>query len=170
MLKGQDILVLLKLAGRPPSWTYASVAHELDLSQSAVHRSLERAEQVGLWDSRRRQVDPGALLEFLSHALKYLFPPIWRGEARGRPTAWAAPPLAAQLVSSGRNQPVWPDPIGRVRGVALEPLHPSVLDAVRKDKVLWELLALADAIRICTPRERNLAIKELRKRLAPGRR
>lgn len=168
-MKAQDVLVLLKLAGRPPAWTFASVGHELGMSQSAVHRSLERAEHAGLWDSRRREVKANAMLEFLVHALKFLFPPSWGGEARGRPTAWAAPPLADELASSGRNPPVWPDPIGQVRGIALQPLHPAVLNAVRRDKVLWELLALADALRIGNARERDLATNHLRARLTRSR-
>lgn len=165
MLKSQDILVLLKLAGGPPSWTFDSIAHELGLSQSAVHRSLQRAGKAGLYDVARREVKSRPLLEFLSHGLKYVFPPSWSGEARGRPTAWGAPPLSRVLLSSGNNPPVWPDAHGEARGIALEPLHPSVVDAVRKDSDLWELLALVDSLRIGNARERNLAEKRLKKKL-----
>lgn len=52
-----------------------------------------------------------------------MFPPKWQGEARGLPTAWAVPPLADQLVWSENNVPVWADSEGKVRGIALEPLH-----------------------------------------------
>jgi DNA-binding Lrp family transcriptional regulator len=165
VLKPQDILILLKLSGEPPSWTFDSIAHELGLSQSAVHRSLQRAGEAGLYDGARRRVKPGALLEFLSHGLKYVFPPVWAGEARGRPTAWGAPPMSKALLSSGHNLPVWPDAHGEARGIALQPLHSSVLDAVRKDKDLWEFLALVDSLRIGNARERNLAEKKLKKKL-----
>jgi hypothetical protein len=166
VLKSQDILVLLKLAEVPGSWTFDSVAHELGLSQSAVHRSLQRAREAGLYDSKRRRVKSRDLFEFLAYGLKYVFPPVWRGEARGRPTAWGAPPMSKALLSSGNNPPVWPDATGEARGIALEPLHPSVVKAVRRDKDLWELLALVDSIRIGTARERNLAQKKLKKKLA----
>lgn len=165
VLKSQDIFVLLKLAGEPPSWTFDSIGRELGLSQSAVHRSLQRANEAGLYDAARRKVKPRQLLEFLSHGLKYVFPPLWSGEARGRPTAWGAPPMSKALLSSGNNPPVWPDALGEARGIALAPLHPSVLDAVREDKDLWELLALVDSIRIGNARERNLAQKKLKKKL-----
>lgn len=165
MLKPQDILILLKLAGEPPSWTFDSIARELGLSQSSVHRSLQRASKAGLYDAARRKVKPRPLLEFLSHGLKYVFPPNWSGEARGRPTAWGAPPLSKVLLSSGENPPVWPDAHGEARGIALEPLHPSALDAVRQDKDLWEFLALVDSLRIGNARERNLAVKKLKKKL-----
>lgn len=166
MLKPQDILVLLKLAGgSSTAWTFDSIAHELGVSQSAVHRSLQRAGKAGLYDAARRKVKPRPLLEFLSHGLKYVFPPRWSGEARGRPTAWGAPPLSRVLLSSGANPPVWPDAHGEARGIALEPLHPSVVDAVRKDNDLWEFLALVDSLRIGNARERNLAEKRLKKKL-----
>jgi hypothetical protein len=164
MLKSQDILVLLKLAAGAPSWTFDSLAHDLGLSASAVHRSLDRAETAGLYDSKRREVKTMPLIEFLTHGMQYVFPAIWSGEARGRPTAWGAPPLAGQLLSAG-SPPVWPEARGKARGVALKPLHPAVPDAARRDKRLWELLALVDAIRIGNARERNLAARELKKRL-----
>ncbi|HET9677247.1 MAG TPA: hypothetical protein VFP21_07070 [Solirubrobacterales bacterium] len=166
MLQSQDLLVLLKLAENPPSWTFDSVAHELGLGSSGVHRSVQRATEAGLFDNRRREVNHPGLLEFLVHGARYVFPPKWQGEARGRPTAWAAPPLEDQLVSSGGNAPVWADPEGKVRGIALEPLHPAVPDAVRQDERLWELLALFDAIRVGRARERDLAAQELERRLS----
>ncbi len=167
MLKPQDILVLLKLATGSPSWTFDSLAHELGLSASAIHRSLQRAEAADLYEGRRRKIKAAQLLEFLSHGLKYVYPAEWGGESRGRPTAWAAPPLSGQLVSSS-SPPVWPDANGKVRGLALKPIHPSALDAARRDERLWELLALVDAIRIGNARERNLAVRELKKRLNGG--
>lgn len=165
MLKPQDIVVLLKLVGQDSRWTFEQIASELDLSPSAVHRSLERAEKSGLYGSKRREVNRSALVEFLQHGAKYVFPPIRQGEARGIPTAWAAPPLRDQLVFSQKNVPVWPFAQGKERGIALEPLHPLVPKAARKDPVLGELLALFDAIRIGNARERGLAGKELGRRL-----
>lgn len=160
-------MVLLKLATGIPSWTFDSLAHELGLSASAIHRSLLRSEAANLYDGRRRKVNAAQLHEFLSHGLQYVFPAEWSGEARGRPTAWGAPPLSGQLVSSA-TPPVWPDANGKVRGLALKPLHPAVPGAAHEDKRLWELLALVDAIRIGNARERNLAARELKKRLNSG--
>ena len=165
MLKSQDIVVLLRLAGQPPGWTFERIAVELDLSPSAVHRSLERAQQAGLYDAGRKAVDRAALLEFLAHGARYVFPATMHGEARGIPTAWAAPPLADRLSSSRQNAPVWPHALGKVRGIALEPLHPVVPEAARRDRRLGELFALFDAIRIGSARERSLAVKELEHRL-----
>jgi hypothetical protein len=169
MLMPQDIVVLLKLASRKPGWTFGEIAEELSLSSSSVHRSLERASGAGLYDARRRQPNAPALLEFIGHGVRYVFPPVERGEARGIPTAWAASPLADRLSSSGENAPVWPHPLGKVRGIAIDPLHPVVPEAALRDPALGELLALVDAIRIGSARERNLAVGELKKRLEAKR-
>ncbi len=168
MLKAQDIVVLLKVAVARHGWTFAKLAGELGMSASAVHRSLDRAEASGLYDSGRRNVRIPALKEFLVHGVRYAFPPVNRGEARGMPTAWGAKPLAKELASSGRNAPVWPDARGKARGIALEPLHPSVPVAARRDESLYRLLAVVDAIRIGGARERSLAVKWLGKLLAAG--
>jgi hypothetical protein len=166
VLRAYDILVLLKLAliGHLP-WTYDSVAHELGLSASAVHRSVDRASESGLFNRSRRAIERASLQEVLAHGVRYFFPPVWGGEARGIPTAWAAAPLSSQLAHSGENPPVWPSPDGKVRGIALEPLDPRVPGAVIRDEQLGELLALVDAIRIGSARERSLAAKELGLRL-----
>lgn len=165
MLKPQDIVVLLKLAGQGPGWTFEGIAEQLGLSASAVHRSLDRAREAGLYEPRHRAVNRGQLHEFLIHGAKYVFPASMRGEARGIPTAWAAAPLKDVLSSSGSNPPVWPHALGKVRGIALEPLHPIVPEAAQRDGQLAELLALFDAVRIGGARERGLAAEKLREQL-----
>jgi hypothetical protein len=165
VLKGQDIIVLLKLAFHSGAWTYEQIAGELGMSPSAVHRSLERAGQAALYDGRRRVVNRPGLLELLVHGARYFFPPAMHGEARGIPTAWAAPPLRQRFSSSRKNVPVWPDPNGKVRGMAVQPLHHNAPEAARRDPVLAEALALVDAIRLGSPRERAWASAELARRL-----
>ena len=60
---------------------------------------------------------------------------------------------------------VWPHPEGEVRGESLEPLYPSAVEAARRDRALYESLALVDALRVGRARERTLAIRLLRERL-----
>jgi hypothetical protein len=59
---------------------------------------------------------------------------------------------------------VWPDKDGKVRGEAFYPLYPSIPGAALRNPALHELLALFDAIRGGSPRERALAIKMLDER------
>lgn len=165
VLRSQDILILLKLVLWGRIWTFDQIAHELGLSASAVHRSLDRAASAGLYRPVAKEVDKRALEEFLVHGVRYVFPPKWGGESRGIPTAWAAPPLSDELAHAGNNPPVWPDPHGKARGIALEPLDSHAPEAARRDEELARLLALVDALRIGGARERSLAAKQLKKRL-----
>jgi hypothetical protein len=106
-----------------------------------------------------------AVLEFLVHGLKYVFPAERGGLTRGMPTAHAASPLREHFAASDEVPPVWADPQGTIRGEELEPLYRSVPKAARADQRLYELLALVDAVRSGRARERELAVKELRNRL-----
>ncbi|HEY8761441.1 MAG TPA: helix-turn-helix domain-containing protein [Candidatus Dormibacteraeota bacterium] len=166
MLNGQDIVVLLKLAGQREGWTVRSLAAELGMPRAGVHRSLQRLNVAGLYDLDRRRTNLSQAEEFLVHAVRYLFPPELSGETRGIPTAWAAPPLEAELAPQSDLPPVWPDPQGLERGIALAPLHPAVPELARRDAELAERLALIDAIRLGDARIRKLAAKLLSRRLA----
>jgi hypothetical protein len=52
-----------------------------------------------------------------------------------------------------------------VRGESFSPLYKSAPSAAKKDSKLYQLLALVDAIRGGRARERDIAKKELKKRL-----
>ena len=106
-----------------------------------------------------------ALEEFLIHGLKYAFPAERGGMTRGLPTSYAAEPLK-HLISPGAEPiPVWPHSEGKSRGIALAPLYKSVPIAAMNDPLLYEQLALVDAIRDGRARERKLAEEEISKRL-----
>lgn len=166
-LKSQDVLVLLKLAAhRDRAWSYPGLGIDLGMSSSEVHAAIKRAAEGGLFHIAKRAVNRNALLEFLVHGMKYVFPASRHGLTRGMPTSHAAPPLKAQFRGSQDLPPVWPDPDGPVRGEALEPLYKSVPHAARADAELYEWLALVDAVRAGRARERELAVKELRSRLS----
>jgi AcrR family transcriptional regulator len=166
MLKGQDMLVLAALLGRqgPPA-TLAEIAAEVGISVSAVHRSIGELRGAQLVNESR-VVQAAQVDEFLTHSLRYLFPPRLGGETRGIPTAWAAAPLRDQLaVGADGFPPVWPHPRGEMRGIEFEPLHPSVPEAALRDRKLGERLALFDALRLNDARIRVLARRELQERL-----
>lgn len=165
MIKGQDILVLLKILHSPENWTVRSLGASVGLDPAGVHRALRRLAEAGLVDARSRRVNRSNVEEFLVHGAKYLFPPERGGPTRGIPTAWAASPLKEELASVEEPPPVWPDPRGKVRGIALEPIHQGVLHVAWKDPALAEELALIDALRLGNGRVRSLAAKRLSERL-----
>lgn len=123
---------------------------------------------MATWLPHAGCVNAPALLEFLVHGAKYLYPGVMRGEARGIPTAWGRPPLSELLAPTDQGIPVWPDPLGPIRGIGVEPLHSIVPEAARRDEALAEKLALVDAIRLGDPRQRALAEDELSKALGLG--
>jgi len=165
VLKGQDIVVLLKLAGLRSEWTVRSLEGDIGISRAGVHRSLQRLEAAGLYDAGMRCVNIAQAEEFLVHAVKYLFPPEMKGEARGVLTAWAASPLVDELAPQDGLPPVWPDPHGQHRGIAVEPLHSSAPEISRRDPALAQKLALVDAMRMGRARDRGVAEALLSSRL-----
>ena len=168
ILKPQDVLVLLKLVAiEKKHWSFNTLAVELGMSPSEVHAAVRRSVSAGLALRNDDIITPNIskLREFLIHGLKFVFAPDRGGLTRGVPTRYAAAPLNELLIQSDEPPPVWPDPEGQVRGESFSPLYKSVPKAIRKDKKLYELLVLVDAIRGGSAREQEIAIKEIEKRL-----
>jgi len=161
MLQPLDLMVAIKLAVNDKHFTQAELAHSLDVSASQVNRALKRCQTSGLVDQERRRAVKPALLEFLIHGAKYVFPGEIGAIKRGMPTAHSALPLATKMAPS-RADYVWPVPWGDVRGESVIPLYRSAPFAANKDVRLYEVLALFDAIRIGRVRERNHAITALK--------
>ena len=166
-LKPQDVLLLLKIVSdNAPSWSQKPVAEALGLSQSEVSEAVGRSKYAGLLAPNGKAVMKMALLEFLQYGLRYVFPIKPGAVVRGVPTSHSAKPLSDEIQSSEAY--VWPYGQGTVRGHSILPLYPSVPEAALKDEKLHELLALADALRVGRAREKELAVKELKKRLDLG--
>jgi hypothetical protein len=166
MLKPQDVLVLLRLAGEPASWNYQQLASELGLSASEVHQALKRAAASGLYDADKRRVQIRALLEFVCHGLRYVYPAKRLARCHGLPTAHCLAPLADHLAVEGDDCLVWPHADGEHFGDAIEPLYRSAPAAAAQNPRLHRRLALIDAIRIGRVRERELAGRLLEAELA----
>jgi len=163
-LKPQDLFVLLALISRSGvAASYPELAEQTGLAVSAVHAALKRAAvaRLVLFEERRPGVLKPQLREFMLYGAKYAFPAVWGSLVRGVPTAYAAAPLDQSIVPSTDPVPVWPHPKGLVRGLSLAPLYPSVPEAALKDKKLYALLSLFDALRSGQTRERNAAVKLL---------
>ena len=158
---------MLKLVVRDTSeWSYPALSHELSMSASEIHAGIKRASAARLMDMERKIPFKSNLLEFLTHGVKYAYPPDRGGITRGMPTGYAALPLRELIVQPDEPPPVWPDPEGQMRGFEFSPLYSSVPQACRIDPKLYELLALVDAIRDGRARERIIAIKEVESRFS----
>ena len=169
ILRPQDLVVLLRLSlGQGPAPTYAVLGAELGLTASESHASVERAVAAQLLRKNaagKPAVIRDALRWFVLHGARYSFPATRGGMTRGVPTSHAAAPLKGQIVADSEPVPVWPYKNGHVRGVAFYPLYPSVPEAAARNPALGELLALFDALRGGSARERALAQVMLTERL-----
>ena len=168
-LKPQDVVILLKLCGytsqiRP---SYAIIASELSMSPSEIHSAVKRLILSRLVNGSEmgEQVNLTAAEEFLIHGVKYSFPEERGGMTRGIPTSYAAEPLNRLIKAGDEPIPVWACSNGTARGIAVVPLYKTVPKAALRDSILYERLALIDAIRGGRARERNLAEKELKNSL-----
>lgn len=163
-MRPHDIVILLKIAAKQAHpWLMKDLAAELGISASEVSESINRSVQAGLLAADKKRLMGASLLEFLQFGLRYVFPQHPGPIVRGVPTAHSAPPLVNLIMSDEKY--VWPSGKGSARGQAIEPLYESVVKAVDNDSGLYELLALADALRVGRARERQLAVEELKMRL-----
>lgn len=163
-MRPQDVVLLLKMITKnEQEWFQRPLAEELYLSQSEISESISRSKYAGLIAYSSKKVNRQALMEFLQFGLSYVFPQHPAAIVRGIATAHSAPPLNEIITSSELY--VWPSAKGNVRGQSITPLYPSVIEAIKRDPELYELLALVDAIRVGKAREKEIAIKELRNRI-----
>lgn len=163
-MRPQDIVILLKMTTDSKQvWLNAKLAESLKISPSEISGALERCRVAKLVDHSKRRVNIKALEEFIIHGLKYVFPVEPQGMVRGIPTAFSASPIR-EKISQGREKYVWPYVRGTERGQLIEPLYSTIPDAVVNDPELYELLAIADTLRIGKVREIEVAKEELKKR------
>ena len=152
--------MLVRLLGEKESPTIARLAEDIGIDGASIHRSLGRLQEVQLVSPERRANVPQAD-EFLTHGLRYVFPPRFAGESRGVPTGWAIDSLRDALAPSGSPPPVWAHPEGWVRGIALEPLHDCVAEVAFRDAELARRFGLVDGLRLGDVRVRALAREQL---------
>jgi DNA-binding Lrp family transcriptional regulator len=162
-LKPIDVVVGLRLAEAPES-NYDQLSADLGISRSWVHAAVRRLTASGLVRPSSRAVNRLAFREFLEHGVRYAFPAQPGAEARGIPTAHAAPPLASQIVAE--DALVWPSLNGSATGQAVAPLYPGAAELPQRCPSMYESLALVDALRVGRARERKLAKEALEQKFA----
>lgn len=162
MMRPQDIVILLKLVSlRNKPWQYRDLSADLFIPLSEISASLKRSEKAGLYHAEIRNVHRLALMEFIQYGLKYVFPTSPSAIVTGIGTAHSHPYY--KRFFQGEMQYTWPDDDGDIRGLMIEPLHPNVAKAARKDELLYKLLASIDILRVGKVRELKMAMDELKK-------
>ncbi|TNE82508.1 MAG: hypothetical protein EP332_00080 [Bacteroidetes bacterium] len=163
-MRPHDIAILLKIAskGKEP-WYMSDLAHELYISASEISESIHRSVIAGLISSDKRTLNKLALLDFLKHGLRYVYPLQPGSLTRGLGTAISAAPLNTEFTS--QENFVWPWAEGELRGQAIQPMHPKIPEACLRDANFYEFMALLDALRIGKVREQNLAFDLLEQKI-----
>lgn len=164
-MRPQDIVVLLKIVAlQHGNWFNSDIANSLKISPSEVSEVLNRCKIAGLVDSKKRNVNINSFKEFLIYGLKYVFPAEPGAIVKGIPTAHSASPINKYIVE-GSDLYVWPYTKGTHRGQSIEPLYKTLPQIAHDDILFYELLTLADTIRVGRAREVKISIEELGKRL-----
>ncbi len=172
-MKSQDIVLLLKLIcleqAAPEDqkrYSFRSLEEETGVSKTELSAGLRRCINVGLAardpKTQLPRVNRRGLLGLLEHGIRYIFPPKVGPLERGIPTAFAAPILSGKIMSAGETPFVWPDPNGKTKGQAVQPLYKTVTKAISKDERLYGYLALVDAMRLGNVREAKVAAELLK--------
>jgi hypothetical protein len=140
------------------------------MTASEAHAAVDRAvaARLAIKDGVCKPTVVGAALKaFVQHGARYCFPATQGGLSRGVPTGDAASPLSGQIRPGNDPPPVLHWKKGTARGIAFNPLYPSVAEAAERNPALGELLALFDAVRGGSAREQALVLTLLEERLQP---
>lgn len=160
-MRPQDIVLLLKLIiDSDQEIRIKDLSSKLFISASEISESLNRSTIAGLLNPQDRSVNREAFLKFLEFGLPYVFPAQLGSVMQGLYTAHSESSL--YLSFSSEEKLVWADDQGKERGQSILPLYPTVVKAVKKDRILYKLLALCDIIRIGDVSDKNKAIWQLR--------
>jgi len=163
-MRPHDVVILLKIASKGNrKWLMKDLAYELGISASEISESINRSMFAGLLSTDKKSIMKYALLEFLEHGFRYVYPQQPGAIVRGLATAHSALPLATEISSDDAY--VWPYAHGKLRGQAIEPLHPKIPEAALKDVGFYELMALVDALRVGKVREQRIAIDMLKEKI-----
>lgn len=168
-MKPQDIILLIKLhTWKQGRWKIVSLANSALLSPAETHAGIKRLVNSSLFDPVLEKVKKTEMEEFIIYGTRYCFPAEFGPISRGIPTAHSAHPLNKMIVAGGTDSYVWPHAEGKIRGISIKPLYKTAPDAALVDSILYEYLALIDALRIGKAREKEIAKIELIKLIKKG--
>ena len=162
-LRPNDLVIACQLAITPAA-QFLQLAQSTGLSAGECHNAVRRLRLARLLLADERRPSNEILHQFLVQGAPFAFPPILGGSSVGVSTAHSSPPFHA--IVEATEGFVWPDANGRARGQSLVPLFPGATALPGRNPPLYELLAIADALRVGTTRVRKIAAALLSERLS----
>lgn len=166
-LRPGDIVVALQLALMPAA-QFKQIAESTAISAGECHNAVRRLRLSSLILADERRPLRDSLHDFLVHGAPYAFPPVSGPAVLGVPTAHTSPAFNGIIESPDGY--VWPHADGTVRGDSLVPLYAGAPSLPRRNRELYELLAIVDALRVGTTRVRKVAAELLHTRLVAAKR
>jgi hypothetical protein len=168
-LRAHDVLLacrIFSLGESRTEWTYQRLAEDLRISHGEAHNSADRGRRSGLL-LPSREVSRRMLRDLLVVGVPRVFYAVREGAAEGTPTSIYARSLSSHFSPDGQLPLVWPGE-GGVRGMALQPLCGQAPALAAVDPVVYELLALVDAVRAGAPDDSRRAVVMLDRRVMKG--
>jgi hypothetical protein len=172
VLRPVDVVLACRaysLASLGKEWSCADLGGDLGVSTSTAYLAADRCRMAQLLLPSGR-VSPDRLRDALLYAVPLLYPAAYTGPGRGTPTATSATYASdAGMFERRPDVPlVWASSVG-ARGILVEPLHPSVPEVSASDPLFYELLALADVMRLGGEADKKLAVRYVGVRLGVPR-
>jgi hypothetical protein len=163
-LKPQDVALLVKLLSlKEAQWRQTDIAAALGLSQGEIAKALSRLAKAKLIQDKR--VNRTAALEFILHAIKYVFPAEIGPLVAGVPTGISSPMHQKMVVQHDEDPYVWPSVNGSMRGQMIKPFYPYLADAALKDLKFYGIMSAIEILRVGRARERRLAEQYLERKI-----
>lgn len=145
-IKPQDVVILGKLISDKDCRSQKEIADSLGLSQAEISHALKTLAHVGLINLATKKVNKLAVTEFITHALKFLFPIEKKGTGRGISIGPSSSIFKGKVQSDDYNY-IWPDPDGDSKGVVITPLLSNLPKSAIGNETLFTYLNVIEIFR-----------------------
>lgn len=146
VIKPQDVVILGKLISEKVWPSQKEIGDSLKLSQAEISHALKTLDQIGLINLTTKKINKLAVTEFITHALKFLYPIEKKGTGRGILIGPSSSTFKGKVQSDEYNY-IWPDPNGDSKGIVVTPLLPELSNSVKENDILYTFLNVVEIFR-----------------------
>ena len=146
VIKPQDIVILGKLISEKLWPSQKEIADSLNLSQAEISHALNTLDHIGLINLSNKKINKLAITEFVTHALKYLYPIEKKGTGRGILIGPSSSIFKEKVRSDDYNY-IWPNSNGDSKGIIVTPLLPELSSTVLSNEIMCQFLNVVEIFR-----------------------